>query len=142
MVPDKPAASQNPARPPAPETSNVYTFPARVLSDEQSTTAANEARALAHEAGLTPGEFTSIAAQQLDDEQRFHGMSHEQKLTQLHTEMRAVWKDHYDGYVAAVQRLLAENPAWDEKLDKLGMHYNKMALWTLGTIAAAKYGLR
>jgi hypothetical protein len=138
---EEPKPGEIPGRPPGAPSPGAYSFPAPIAKTPEAGELATEARTLAFEQGLTPSEFTSIAEQQLADGQRFQGMSDEKKHAQLHSEMRAVWKENYDSYLGAVGRLLKDDPALDEKLDKLGLHYNKMVLWTLGGIAAARYGL-
>ena len=56
--------------------------------------------------------------------------------------MQKIWGGNYDRYVANVRRYLADHPGLREKLGGLGLGRNKAVLMTLGTLAAARYGIR
>ena len=148
MEADQPVAEPRPdqlaARPAPPISVEAYVLPGMVKLDDtdDARTQFAEARTIALDHSITPGEFTAIAEQQQADAQRFGGLSSEQIEAQLDSDMQKIWGGNYDRYVANVRRYLADHPGLREKLGGLGLGRNKAVLMTLGTLAAARYGIR
>jgi hypothetical protein len=144
-----PAASTEPqpgalpgVRPEPPPDEHAYHLPGLIqLEDtDAARTQFSDARSMAFEHGLTPGEFSTIAEQQAADLKRFDGLSGDQRAQQLDADMQKIWRDGYDRNVENVTRYLAEHPGLREKLVGLGLGHNKAALMILGDLAAARYG--